>query len=152
MKLFRSFLEPLLPHAPVQVLDDPVLGALKWDSETKSWISPPVEPANRYDFQIDRYKRLPTPPEDCVRVAHRLAGDPERLDWLLRVVLGHEADRRPEPLRAGILRLSITRITLRSDSGRVRGEMWLDGEPPLFNWSCWHSDGIPVGAGPQWES
>jgi len=147
----RNLRDLLFPPKPAPVVDDPLLGRLTWDAWTKSWISPLVPPAGRYDFQIDRFARLPIPPPEALTVAYELVGNPERLEWLLRIVLEREAERSPPSIRADILRLGITRIGLRMDTGRVVGEMTLDGKPPLARLFCWHSNGTPVGIGQHWE-
>ena len=84
-------------------------------------------------------------------MAYELVGNPENLAWFLRVVLEREAEKSPASIRADILRLGITRISLRMRTGRVVGEMTLDGKPPLAQLFCWHSNGTPVGIGQHLE-
>jgi len=150
----RNLRDLLFPPKPAPVVDDPLLGRLTWDAWTKSWISPLVPPAGCYDFQIDRFARLPIPPAEALTVAYELVGNPENLAFSLRVVLELEAENSPPSIRADILRLGITRISLRMRTGSVVGvvgEMTLDGKPPLARLFCWHSNGTPVGIGQHWE-
>lgn len=151
MNALKSILTSLFARSMVHDYDDPVLGVMRWRPCSESWVSQPLAPAGRFYLQIFRYKRAPAPTPDCIHVARKIAGDVAGLEREVRILLACEAERRPLALRECIVALTPERVTLHQDSGKVSGEVILQGPPPLDNWSVWHADGVPNAVAQHWE-
>lgn len=151
MHPLKSILAALFRSSPIEDHRDPVLGLMRWNPATERWSSDPLSPDRPFPIEIARHKRLAAPAEDCIQVAREIAANPGRLAQQVRTLLVYEAERRPEALRSRIVSLAIERVTIHAGADEVTGEVILRGDPPLTNWSIWHSNGVPSLVVQHWE-
>ena len=151
MRSLKAALTSLFQSSPIQDYDDPVLGRLTWRTATERWVSQPLSSDRPFSFEFPRHGKSLTPTEDCLRVAREIATNPGQLEQQVRTQLVYAAERRPPEMRERVIALRPTCVTFTSEPGKVTGEVLLHGEPPLTNWSIWHTNGVPDLVVQHWE-
>lgn len=146
-----AVLASLFRSPPIQDHDDPVLGRLTWRASTERWVSQPLSADRPFSLEFSRHKKSLAPTDDCLRVARDIATNPGQLEEQVRIQLVYAAERRPPEMRARVIALRVSCVTFTSEAGQVTGEVLLDGEPPLTNWSIWHTNGVPNLVVQHWE-